>query len=291
MAQRQKRNYGLAIARADRDEWKGKLDAKDAEIIAKEAEKKRLNAKIDAEPDLVKRDPLIDLRNGVDEDIIRLSNERRPIFNKYSAFRNEVIRLEKKLGIKPWEDYPGEDSDNEKRQNESRLDTNHFREMAQESASVAKNSQRQSAQPEKAQPQYGMVDDAPETSSSFAIPGYSEPAPQPKGPVNLYPDLDSPQPEPLKLVRRDGQKLKPHEALYPGMAYDEYVHQPLSDAAEQQARSLYPDFPKPRPEHLPPVYDKPEDLQDPDYFDLPDNPTLLDPGHHGRWLRKKARNG
>jgi hypothetical protein len=96
---------------------------------------------------------------------------------------------------------------------------------------------------------------------------------------------------PLKLVRRDGQKLKPHEALYPGMAYDEYVHQPLSDAAEQQAKSLYPDFPKPRPEHLPPVYDKPEDLQDPDYFDLPDNPTLLDPGHHGRWLRKKARKG
>jgi hypothetical protein len=119
--------------------------------------------------------------------------------------------------------------------------------------------------------------------------GASSPAQLPA--INLYPNLDQPKPDPLKLVRRDGQKLKTHEALYPGMAYDEYVHEPLSEPAVAQAKSLYPDFPKPRAENLPPVYDRPEHLQDPEYFELPDNPTLLDLGYHGKWLRKKALIG
>jgi hypothetical protein len=89
------------------------------------------------------------------------------------------------------------------------------------------------------------------------------------------------------LVRLDGQKLRTPEMLYPEMSYRENVHQAWPAEAIEVATKKYPDLPKWVEESRQLVPDSPADLQDPDYYALPDNPTFLDQFYHGRWQDKK----
>jgi hypothetical protein len=109
--------------------------------------------------------------------------------------------------------------------------------------------------------------------------------PQNMGVDNLYSrDNKSDLPP---LIRLDGQKLKKSEAVYPSLAYRENVHQAWPEWAIENVAKRYPNQPAKieASRHL--VPDNPLDLQDPDYFDLPENPTFMDQHRHGIWQNKK----
>ena len=89
------------------------------------------------------------------------------------------------------------------------------------------------------------------------------------------------------LVRLDGQPLKPEENMYPAMAYRENEHQAWPQEAIDLATKKYPDLPKQIEASRTLVPDHPDDLLDPDYFPLPENPTLKDQLYHGIWKEKK----
>jgi hypothetical protein len=89
------------------------------------------------------------------------------------------------------------------------------------------------------------------------------------------------------LVRLDGQPLKPAENMYPAMAYRVNKHEPWSDEAISLATKKYPDLPKQVEASRQLVPDSPLDLQDPDYYPLPDNPTFKDQYFHSKWRNKK----
>ena len=89
------------------------------------------------------------------------------------------------------------------------------------------------------------------------------------------------------LVRLDGQSLKPEENMYPAMAYRENVHQAWPEEAINLAAKRYPDLPKKVAASRELVPDSPDDLHDPDYYPLPDNPTFKDQFYHGVWREKK----
>ena len=89
------------------------------------------------------------------------------------------------------------------------------------------------------------------------------------------------------LVRLDGQPLKPAENMYPAMAYRENEHQPWPEEAIKLAAKRYPDLPKQVAASRELVPDSPDDLHDPDYYPLPDNPTFKDQFYHGVWREKK----
>jgi hypothetical protein len=89
------------------------------------------------------------------------------------------------------------------------------------------------------------------------------------------------------LVRLDGQPLKPGENMYPAMAYRENEHQAWPQEAIDLATKKYPELPKQIEASRALVPDHPDDLLDPDYFPLPENPTLKDQLYHGIWKEKK----
>jgi hypothetical protein len=89
------------------------------------------------------------------------------------------------------------------------------------------------------------------------------------------------------LVRLDGQPLKPAENMYPAMAYRENEHQVWPQEAIDLASKKYPELPKQIEASRALVPDHPDDLLDPDYFPLPENPTLKDQLYHGIWKQKK----
>jgi hypothetical protein len=89
------------------------------------------------------------------------------------------------------------------------------------------------------------------------------------------------------LVRLDGQPLKPAENMYPAMAYRENEHQSWPEEAIKLAAKRYPDLPKQVAASRELVPDSPDDLQDPDYYPMPDNPTFKDQFYHGVWREKK----
>ena len=89
------------------------------------------------------------------------------------------------------------------------------------------------------------------------------------------------------LVRLDGRTLKAPENRYPAMSYRENEHETWPDWAIERATKRYPDLPKKIEESRQLVPDSPQDLTDPDYFELPENPTFKDLFSHGKWKQKK----
>jgi hypothetical protein len=105
--------------------------------------------------------------------------------------------------------------------------------------------------------------------------------------VDPFPDRANNDAALPPLVRLDGQKLKPPESMYPAMSYRENEHEVWPDWAIERASKRYPDLPKQIEASRQLVPDRPEDLDDPDYFELPDNPTFKDMYRHGKWKEKK----
>jgi hypothetical protein len=107
-------------------------------------------------------------------------------------------------------------------------------------------------------------------------------------PGNSDPELSEIQSNGLPpLIRRDGQKLKKPELLYPALSYQENVHEIWPAEAIEQATKLYPDMPERIEASRQLVPDNPEDLLDPDYFEMPENPRLKDLALHSIWQNKK----
>jgi len=113
---------------------------------------------------------------------------------------------------------------------------------------------------------------APKTTATFEDPDPSRP------------NIDATLPP---LVRLDGRTLKAPEARYPAMSYRENEHETWPDWAIERATKRYPDLPKKIEESRQLVPDSPQDLTDPDYFELPENPTFKDLFSHGKWKQKK----
>ena len=103
----------------------------------------------------------------------------------------------------------------------------------------------------------------------------------------MYPSMAPGANELPPLVRRDGRPPKPAEAMYPAMAYKVNVHEPWPEEAIQLATKKYPALPQQIAVSQELVPDHPDDLNDPDYFELPDNPTLKDMYRHAAWKEKK----
>jgi hypothetical protein len=89
------------------------------------------------------------------------------------------------------------------------------------------------------------------------------------------------------LVRLDQQPLSLAEKMYPAMGYDDHVYEPWSDEVKQQVQTKNPDFAKQQAAIQPRIPDSPADLDDPDYFPLPENPRFMDLYHHDVWKKKK----
>jgi hypothetical protein len=89
------------------------------------------------------------------------------------------------------------------------------------------------------------------------------------------------------LVRRDRQPLVLSEKMYPAMAYKENVYETWPDEAIEVATRKFPDLPQQIAESQQLPLDSPDDLLDPDYFQLPENPTFKDQFKHGVWRQKK----
>ena len=89
------------------------------------------------------------------------------------------------------------------------------------------------------------------------------------------------------LVRRDQQPLVLSEKMYPAMAYKENVYETWPDEAIEVATKKYPALPDQIAASSQLPVDQPEDVLDPDYFQLLENPTFKDQFRHAVWKEKK----
>jgi hypothetical protein len=90
------------------------------------------------------------------------------------------------------------------------------------------------------------------------------------------------------LVRLDQQPLSLAEKMYPEMGYDEHVYESWSDEVKQQVQKKHPGFANQQAAIQPRLPDTPEDVLDPDYYPLPENPRFKDLYYHGVWKEKKS---
>ena len=120
------------------------------------------------------------------------------------------------------------------------------------------------------------------------IPGYE--VAQPEGfPAGGHPLIrtDDGKPQLPTLVRLDQQPLHLSEKMYPAMAYKENVYEPWAAETVELATKKYPELTQQIADSQQLPKDHPDDLADPDYFQLPENPTLMDQLKNGIWKEKK----
>jgi hypothetical protein len=129
---------------------------------------------------------------------------------------------------------------------------------------------------------------APVAPARNNIPGYNVAQPQgfPSGGHPLI-RTDDGKPQLPTLVRLDQQPLHLSEKLYPAMAYKENVYEPWAADTIELATKKFPQLPQQIADSQQLPKDHPDDLADPDYFQLPENPTLMDQLKNGIWKEKK----
>jgi hypothetical protein len=138
---------------------------------------------------------------------------------------------------------------------------------------------------------FGKGNNAPTASVAPTrnnIPGYEVAQPQgfPSGGHPLI-RTDDGKPQLPTLVRLDQQPLHLSEKMYPAMAYKENVYEPWAADTIELATKKYPQLTQQIEDSQQLPKDHPDDLADPDYFQLPENPTLMDQLKSGIWKEKK----
>jgi hypothetical protein len=122
------------------------------------------------------------------------------------------------------------------------------------------------------------------------VPTYEAPQTTAMPPAQYtLPTSSTGKPQLPPLVRLDGQPLVLSEKIYPAMAYKENEHEVWPDEAIALATQKYPELPKQIADSQTMVPDRPEDLDDPDYYPMPENPRFKDLFYNGVWKDKKSR--
>jgi hypothetical protein len=234
----------------------------------------RTNSDIRAE---IKR--LEKLVAGIMSEIVTLTKNRRELRNKASAAADAAIKTRL---LNEAEVLSGQIKDKFRDKEEYERTISSLKTELNDISNSPENGELSGNQKSQAETN-------PDYTSSLVNPVY----PELQHAVNpfdapLIKSTETQESELPQILRLDGQPLQKAENLYPELAYDENVHQPWSTQQKQQAEGLYPGFAK-RLAAIPPRQpDSPDDLMDPDYYPLPDNPTFRDAWYHGRWKKKKA---
>ena len=122
------------------------------------------------------------------------------------------------------------------------------------------------------------------------VPAYEAPQSTAIPPAQFtLPTSANGKPQLPPLVRLDGQSLDLGEKIYPAMAYKENVHEVWPDEAIALATQKFPKLPEQIAVSQTMVPDRPEDLDDPDYYPLPENPRFKDLFYNSVWKDKKSR--